>query len=120
MQNFELIVVADSDIVSDDVRRAWDRAGVILTGPVEPDLLDFEAVRRTGGVLMDLSLDSATLFALSERLMGLKVPFLFVVTRDEMRGAVHPFVLSQDGEAREAILDALAREADEYQSNALH
>lgn len=120
MQNFELIVIASPGIVSDDVRWAWHKAGVILTGPVEPDLVDFEVVRRTGGVLMDLSLDSATLFTLSERLMSLKVPFLFVVTSDETRSAVHPFVLSEDGEARDAILDALAREAEEYHPNILH
>ncbi|MGE6740280.1 hypothetical protein ACQKGC_08420 [Allorhizobium pseudoryzae] len=120
MQNFELIVIAGQGVVSDEVRQAWGAAGVLLTGPVEPDSVNFEAVRRTGGVLMDLSLDSATLFTLSEKMMTLKVPFLFIVTHNEAPGAVHPFVLSKEREDREAILDALAREADEYHSNILH
>ncbi len=63
---------------------------------------------------MDLSLDSETLFTLSEHLLDLKVPFLFIVTGDDRSDAVHPFRLSQNDEDRQAILHALAREAEEY------
>lgn len=120
MQKFELIVVALDDAVSDEVRRAWTAAGVHLAGPFTPDLVDFDALRRTGGVLMDLSLDPTTLFTLSERLMALQIPFLFIVARHEVHGSVHPFILSKDQESRDAILDALAREAREYTPTLRH
>ncbi len=120
MQNFELMVIAGNGVVSDEVRQDWGRAGVVLTGPIDPLSVDFEAVRRTGGVLMDLSLDSETLFTLSEHLLDLKVPFLFIVTGDDRSDAVHPFRLSQKDEDRQAILHALAREAEEYAPGIRH
>lgn len=117
---FEVIVIANTGFISDTARDAWQHAQIKLVGPVSPSDFKDDAARRCGGVLLDLELDSNVLFALSERLMRLSTPFLFVVNSRELAGTTQPFLLTEHEEDIRAIVDALAHDSSDDETANLH
>ncbi|MCJ8507002.1 hypothetical protein MUU53_03650 [Rhizobium lemnae] len=117
---FEIIVVGGPDFISDTARRAWHCAKIKLIGPLRVDELHDAAAARCGGVLLDLGLDADVLYALSERLMRLSTPFLFVVNSPVVRGSAKPFLLNEYENDIRTIVDALALDGADISTRALH
>ncbi|MFD1744034.1 hypothetical protein ACFSE1_01035 [Rhizobium helianthi] len=121
MPRFEIIVVGPPDFISEQVRTAWLALGAVLVGPIACHDLHDEMARRAGGVLMDVSLDAAELFDISERLMMFDVPFLFVMNSRLPTGASQPYLLTEKENDIRAIISALIVEsAGEERDRALH
>lgn len=120
MPSYEIVVVAGPNFISERVRTAWAKIDITLAGPISPDMLDDSELRRSGGVLLDVSLDAALLFALSERLVLFEIPFLFVVNRSPAQGATQPFILNDVQDDMTAILMSLAHEEIDATGSALH
>lgn len=116
---YEIILVSAPDFISQSVRTVWAQADITLVGPVYPNELGDDELRRSGGVLMDVSMEAATLFDLSERLIQFGVPFLFVVNQPPTQGSTKPFVLNALPEDIRAILTALAHEQLEASGGSL-
>ncbi|MGF9695296.1 hypothetical protein AAIH46_20935 [Rhizobium sp. 0TCS1.26] len=121
MQTYEIIVVADAGFVPDTVRAAWRRSGVKLSGPFRPEEADEAALIRSGGVVIDVSLEASELFGLSERLLQLDVPFLFVVGSNARSSASGlPYRLTERQADIAAILNGLTHEHFDKTTAQLH
>ena len=117
---FDIIVVAGPDFISDTARQAWQDAQLKLIGPLGAEELDDTAAARCGGVLLDLSLDADILYALSERLLRLSTPFLFVINSRDTSSRVQPFLLNECKEDMRNIVDALALDGADVSKLPLH
>ena len=121
MQTYQIIVVADAGFVLDTVRAAWRRSGVKLSGPFRPEEVDDAELIRSGGVVIDVSLEASELFDLSERLLQLDVPFLFVVGSNAHSSASGlPYRLTERRADIAAILNALSQEHFDQTTAQLH
>lgn len=117
---FDIIVVAGPDFISDTARQAWQDAQLKLIGPLGAEELDDTAAARCGGVLLDLGLDADILYALSERLLRLSTPFLFVINSRDTSSRVQPFLLNECKEDMRNIVDALALDGVDVSARPLH
>lgn len=85
--SYQILVVGRDDLVSDEARSAWKLAGADLIGPVAFPVLVNGDVSSADGALLDVEGETDDLFTLSESLDTAKIPFVYVVTADLVRGA---------------------------------
>ncbi|MCO5734011.1 hypothetical protein [Rhizobium sp. SSA_523] len=120
MIGFDVIVVGPDGLVDDAIREAWMRSGVRLHGPIAPAALDMDLARRSGGILLDLSLPADDLLQLSEDLDERDVPFLYVMPNMPESATAQPYILSTDMAARDAIVEALTRDCQAQEDAGVH
>ncbi|TRL38462.1 hypothetical protein [Rhizobium straminoryzae] len=113
MQHPKIVIVAAADFVSDAVRRAWNKAGVEIVGPLLLDPPGETVLRDAFGVLLDVTLEADVLFAHSQALIERDIPFLFVVRQARPESGLDPFVVSEDPQDIHAIFEALGWERHE-------
>jgi hypothetical protein len=105
MRRIKLMVVGSPSYLSPLVRRAWDRAGIDLKGPVAAaELAAALSQARLDGAVVDIGYDASTLLTVVELLDMIDVPAVFASTAPDARGG---FTFSDDSGQINAIVTQL-------------
>ena len=79
-----ILVVEDEYYIADDLRRAIDRAGASIMGPVGNVAAALAAIdrERPDAVILDVNLNGDPSYAVAERLEREAIPFIFFTGYD--------------------------------------
>lgn len=84
LEGKRILIIEDEFFIAKEIKRALEKAGAVIAGPVGDFSLGLEAAERghLDAAILDVNLDGAMSFPIAERLRALGVPHLFLTGYD--------------------------------------
>lgn len=106
-----ILIVEDEYFLADDVRRALEKQGAIVVGPVSGVIEGLELVRagRIDAAILDVDLDGVLVYPIADLLDEQGIPFVFATAldRSQIPGRFKGYVLCPKPTELQEIAEAL-------------
>ncbi|WP_137135452.1 hypothetical protein [Rhizobium sp. FKY42] len=110
MTGYQIALFVRPDVVTPEIRQAWQREGCELIVRSDYPPIEEAANQRYAGALLDIKLQASYLFDLSELLTLRAIPHVFVVTDEAQQSH---YALNGGPDSIRMILDELLYQDDE-------